>query len=69
MNDKAELYRFGFYLDPQPDDPSVVDIHVAESLARKMSVENSGLPVAIWDGNNNTVKLFAGYQDLTPVKL
>lgn len=66
---KNLLYRYGFYLDPQPSDPALTDLVEAESQARRLSVENNGTPVAIWDDANNTLKLFAGYEDFIPVDL
>ena len=69
MTDIVDSYKFGFYLDPQSDDPAVADLSDAETRARKLSVDNGGAPVAIWDSTDNTVKLFAGYEDFTPVKV
>ncbi len=60
-------YRYGFYLDPQPGDPVVIDLNEAETNARKLSVENGGVPVAIWDSADKTLRLFAGYEDFIPV--
>ena len=67
MSENSNSYRYGFYLDPQPDDPVVIDLSEAETGARKLSVENGGVPVAIWDGADRTLRLFAGYEDFIPV--
>lgn len=69
LEGKIKLYRDGFYLDPRPSGPALTDLVEAESQARKLSVENNGMPVAIWDESNNTMKLFAGYEDFIPVGL
>ncbi|XZZ38034.1 hypothetical protein ACJJI4_23760 (plasmid) [Microbulbifer sp. TRSA002] len=44
---KVVLYRYGFYLDPQPNDPALIDLVEAESQARRLSVDNDGTPAAI----------------------
>lgn len=62
-------FRYGFYLDPQPGDPVASDLTEAESKARGLSVDNGGAPVAIWDNADNTLRLFAGYEDFIPIKL
>lgn len=62
-------FRYGFYLDPQPDDPVASNLTEAESKARRLSIDNGGAPVAIWDNADNTLRLFAGYEDFIPIKL
>ncbi|WP_152456554.1 hypothetical protein [Microbulbifer sp. THAF38] len=66
---KVVLYRYGFYLDPQPNDPALTNLVEAESQAKRLSAENDGIPVAIWDDADKTLKLFAGYEDFIPVDL
>lgn len=59
-------YRYGLYLNPQPGDFWLTDLAEAERIARKMSVDNQGTPVAVWDENDRTLKLFAGYEEFVP---
>lgn len=61
-------YSYGLYLDAQPDDPKVVDLAEAEELARFKSAQNNGIPVAVWDANNNIVSLYAGFEKFKPVE-
>jgi len=63
MNQK---YRYGLYLNPQANDARLTDLTESERLARKMSIENHGTPVAVWDADDRTVKLFAGYEEFVP---
>ena len=61
-------FRIGLFLNPDDNDPSVELQADAEKKAREMSVTNRGAPVAVWDENNQTVKLFAGYETFEPAK-
>lgn len=45
----SEQYRYGLFLNLQPNDPVLTDRVEAERLAKKMSVDNQGAPVAVWD--------------------
>lgn len=64
----GDRYRFGLYLNPQPGDCWTSDLAEAERLAKTMSIHNNGTPVAVWDENNQTVKLFAGYEEFVPAR-
>ena len=64
----SERYRYGLFLNPQPKDPSITDLAEAERQAKKMSVDNQGAPVAVWDKDDRTLKLFAGYEEFEPAK-
>lgn len=64
----AEGYRYGLFLNPQPGDVWCANVSEAERMARKMSIDNQGTPVAVWDANDQTLKLFAGYEEFEPVK-
>lgn len=64
----SEKYRYGLYLNPQPSDLWLADSVEAERRAKKMSVDNQGTPVAVWDENDRTVKLFAGYEEFVPAR-
>ena len=57
------------YLNPQPDDISIVTLHEAKERARELSSANNGAPVAVWNEKDSTVALFAGYEEFTPTKL
>ena len=61
------MYRYGLYLNPQPNDPIAESLAETETKARLMSVNNNGTPVAVWNDNDETLKLFAGYEEFTPV--
>jgi hypothetical protein len=61
-----ERYRYGLYLNPQNNDEWFSDLAIAESKARNMSIANLGTPVAVWDSNDRTIKLFAGYEIFVP---
>lgn len=63
-----QKYRYGLYLNPLPNDSWLTDLSEAERLARKMSVDNQGTPVAVWDENDQTLKLFAGYEEFVPAR-
>lgn len=62
-------FRYGFLLDPRPDDEATDDIHEAEDKARQLSVDNSGHPVAVWDQMDNTIRLYDGYEEFVKVPL
>ena len=64
----SERYRYGLYLNPQPNDSWLTDLAESERLARQMSVKNQGTPVAVWDENDQTLKLFAGYEEFVPAR-
>lgn len=64
----AERYRYGLFLNPQPGDKWLTDVSEAERLARRMSVDNQGTPVAVWDQDDRTIKLFAGYEEFVPAR-
>lgn len=64
----AERYRYGLFLNPQPRDQWLTDVSEAERLARRMSVDNQGTPVAVWDQDDRTIKLFAGYEEFVPAR-
>lgn len=61
-------FRYGMYLNPQKNDPRVVSQGEAEKEARKMSLDNNGAPVAVWDANDRTLKLYAGYEEFEPAR-
>jgi len=61
-------YRIGLFLNPSDNDPSEALQSDAEKKAREMSVSNNGTPVAVWDENDQTVKLYAGYETFEPAK-
>lgn len=61
-------FRYGMYLNPQKNDPCVVSQGEAEKKARKMSLDNNGAPVAVWDANDRTLKLYAGYEEFEPAR-
>lgn len=64
----SERYRYGLFLNPQPGDPCITDLAEAERLAKKMSIDNGGTPVAIWDSDDTTLRLYAGYEEFLPAK-
>ncbi|WP_196160778.1 hypothetical protein [Reinekea sp. G2M2-21] len=59
-------FRYGMYLNPQDNDPTLDDQVEAENRARELSIVNKGAPVAVWDANDRTLKLFAGYEEFVP---
>lgn len=61
-------YRYGLYLNPQPNDPIVQVQSEAEEKARELSVKNNGTPVAVWDNQDRTLKLYAGYEEFEPAR-
>ena len=61
-------FRYGLYLNPQPNDFWLSDLAESERLAKKMSVDNQGAPVAVWDEDDRTLKLFAGYEEFVPAR-
>ena len=61
-------FRYGLFLNPQPQDPVVDCRETAEAEARQMSLANNGTPVAVWDSSDRTIKLFAGYEVFEPVR-
>lgn len=64
-----QRYRYGLFLNPQKNDPFVEDLGEAERLAKEMSINNHGTPVAVWDESNKTLRLFAGYEEFVPARL
>jgi hypothetical protein len=64
----SEQYRYGLFLNPQRRDPVLTDLGEAERQAKKMSVDNRGTPVAVWDSDDRTLKLFAGYEEFEPAR-
>lgn len=64
-----QRYRYGLFLNPQSNDPFVEDLSKAERLAKEMSINNNGTPVAVWDDSNKTLRLFAGYEEFLPARL
>lgn len=61
-------YRYGLFLNPGQKDPEVDSLNDAEKKARDLSLMNNGAPVAVWDEQDNTVCLFAGYEHFAPVR-
>lgn len=61
-------YRYGLFLNPSDNDPSVELQADAENKAREMSIANNGAPVAVWGENDQTVKLYAGYEAFEPAR-
>jgi len=59
-------YRCGLFLNPQEGDPWFTDLNLCERTAKQMSVSNNGAPVAVWDDADNTLRLFAGYEEFVP---
>ena len=59
-------YRYGLYLNPQPNDPAEDTEQLAVEKAQAMSVTNNGTPVAVWDNQDRTIRLFAGYEEFVP---
>jgi len=59
-------YRFGLFLNPQPSDSAETTEALAADKARAMSIANNGTPVAVWDDENRTLRLFAGYEEFVP---
>lgn len=49
------------------DSPSVDDLQLAESKAQEMSHRLNGEPVAVWGENDETLTLFAGFEQFKPV--
>lgn len=64
----SKQYRYGLFLNPQPNDPQLSDLAETEQLARKMSQDNQGAPVAVWDEDDHTLQLFAGFEEFVPAK-
>lgn len=64
----SQRYRYGLYLNPQSNDSWLTDLAESERLARQMSVDNQGAPVAVWDENDRTLMLFAGYEAFVPAR-
>lgn len=64
-----KTFRYGFFLDPRPEDGTTDDIQDAEDKARQLSIDNSGLPVAVWYQMDNTIRLYAGYEEFVKVPL
>ncbi|MEM0550511.1 MULTISPECIES: hypothetical protein [Aeromonas] len=60
-------YRYGFYLFPKPDDATTNDLDDAEQKAKALMSANNGAPIAVWDDNDQTVTLFAGYETFKPI--
>ncbi|MDU4190303.1 MULTISPECIES: hypothetical protein [Aeromonas] len=60
-------YRYGLFQSPAKTDPSVDDLQVAEDMAREMSRRLNGEPVAVWGENDETLTLFAGFEQFKPV--
>lgn len=60
-------FRYGLFLNPQPHDPKVSDRDIAEREAKALSVANNGTPVAVWDENDRTLALFAGFEEFKPI--
>ena len=56
------------YLNPQKGDPCVACQDEAEEKAQQMSIDNNGAPVAVWDINDRTLKLYAGYEEFVPAR-
>ncbi len=56
------------YLKPNDNDIYLESQQDAELKAHEMSISNNGTPVAVWDDNDRTVKLFAGYEVFVPSK-
>lgn len=59
-------YRFGDFFAPKETDPITQSLEDALKQARALSSQQQGNPVAVWDANDNTVALFAGYQKFHP---
>lgn len=54
-----ESYRYGLYLNPKPDDPSVSELMEAADKAETLAKEQGpSTPVAVWDNRDNTVYLY-----------
>lgn len=64
----SERYRYGLFLNPQPTDKWLTDGAEAERLAKQMSLDNRGTPVAVWGEDDRTLKLFAGYEEFVPAQ-
>ena len=62
-------YLYGLFLNPQPCVPCLPTQQEAEQAARKMSLDNLGAPVAVWDETGNTVTLFAGHEVFKPCEV
>ncbi|MFV7516854.1 hypothetical protein [Enterobacter kobei] len=60
-------YRYGLFLIPAKTDPSVDDLQLAEAKAQEMSRSLNGEPVAVWGENDETLTLFAGFEQFKPV--
>lgn len=60
-------FRYGLFLNPQQNDPKVSDRDIAEREAKALSVANNGTPVAVWDENDRTLALFAGFEEFKPI--
>ena len=59
-------YRFGKYLNAQPDDKLEVCIEVAKDKARQLSNDKQGSPIAVWNEDDRTLFLYAGYEEFAP---
>lgn len=59
-------FRVGDFLHPKDTDPIVDGLEAALNHARELSTQKQGNPVAVWDANDNTITLFAGYQQFNP---
>lgn len=66
MHSDRRSFRYGLYLNPQRHDPVTPTLDEAELRAKQMSVANNGAPVAVWDEQDRTLKLFAGYEEFVP---
>ena len=62
------IFRYGLLLNPNEDDPKSESLREAEQCARKMSTDNNGTPVAVWDENDNTLVLYAGFERFEPAQ-
>lgn len=60
-------YRYGLFQTPAKTDPIIDDLQIAEAKAEALSRSLNGEPVAVWGENDETLTLFAGFEQFKPV--
>ncbi len=61
-------FRYGLFLNPSRDDSRSESLQAAEKGAWQLSRDHNGEPVAVWDQNDNTLVLYAGFERFEPAK-
>lgn len=62
-----ESYRYGLYLDPKPNDPTVTELNDAAEKAEALAkLYGPSTPVAVWDNRDNTVYLYLNHERFQP---